>query len=155
MEIVASKAFIGAMAGLSAVGTAVGAVSSIQQGNYQKAMYESQAQYAEIEAKQQSIQYEQQGLNALDESLKVVSQINARPRNLDPFSGSTGNLSIQALAGGYRDLTTSRRSSEIAVDSGRYQSALHIGAGRQAQLQGQIQAVEKIASTGMQLASMG
>ena len=82
--------------------TAVSAFGQIQAGKAQQAMYESQAVWNNIQAENDAIAYEQQGVNALKKTLKTMATITARAAagNLNPFAGSIGGKSSFAGATG-------------------------------------------------------
>ena len=134
------------------VGSVMSAYGQYKQGQYMKEYYRQQAQMAEIEATAQSLQYEQKAVDSLDKTLRTMSAINARAgsANLDPFSGSIGNLTSYALSAGYKDYTTAEKSSRTALSMGAYQAGIHREAGKQAYQQGIYSAMGTLGQGAMQ-----
>ena len=79
---------------LAVASAVVGAFGQYKAGQAQQAMYKSQAVWNNIQAEQDALAYEQEGVNALKRTLKTVATITARGAagNLNPWAGSTGNL---------------------------------------------------------------
>ena len=138
-------------------GIAVSAYGQYQSGKFQRDMYNEQAKQAEMQAKQKSIEYEQQAVNVLNDTLRSVASINASAgsANLDPFSGSIANLTTYALASGYSDFTTLSRSQQINQDMGSYQAGIYRASGKMAYQTGIYNAIGTLSMGAMQSQSIG
>ena len=79
--------------------TLVSAYGQYSAGKYQKSMYQKQADWAEIQGESEALAYERAGNEALNKTLRTMATINARASagNLNPFTGSAGNLQSYAL----------------------------------------------------------
>ena len=74
----------------AAVASGIQAVSSIRQGQFQKAQMNIQAKAAELEGRQNALNYMKQGLAVLETQRRMNAAIIARGASggIDPFSGS-------------------------------------------------------------------
>lgn len=114
------------MAQLAIASAVIGAVSTIAQGSAQASMLKSQALDAEFKGKsqglayrQRALQYQQQGIEVLDQIQRTAATINARAgaASLDPFSGSVGALQTTSLREGFFDYTITRESGDFEKDN--------------------------------------
>jgi len=142
------------IAGASSI---ISAVGSFRQGQASQDNYNAQAQQAQVQARERSLEYQRRANKSLDESIVNMARINARAgsANLDPFSGSIGRLSSFALDQGYADYNTYNRSSDITTASGQYQAGILRQAGQTAKRTGIYEAVGTLGNTAMQFASVG
>lgn len=141
-----------------AVGSSIiSAVGSFRQGQASQDNYNAQAQQAEVQARERSLEYQRRANKSLDESIVNMARINARAgsANLDPYSGSIGRLSSYALDQGYADYNTYNRSSDITTASGQYQAGILRQAGKTARRTGIYEAVGTLGNTAMQFADIG
>ena len=144
MELAALKAYAG-VASLAA--GALSAVSSIQQGQYQKAMYNVQAKQAELQGRQNALNYSKQALGVLEAQRRMAGTLVARSAagGIDPFSGSPMtvdqwnayqagdeyNLGLEnadmALAGGLAQSQSLRAAGKQAMQSAYLNAAISVG----------------------------
>ena len=137
--------------------TAVSAFGQIQAGKAQQAMYESQAVWNNIQAENDAIAYEQQGVNALKKTLKTMATITARAAagNLNPFAGSIGNLQDQVLNEGYTDFNIHRISDDTRRKTGAFQSNIYKAAGKSAAQQGVFGAIGTVGGAALTYGAIG
>ena len=136
---------------------AVSAIGQYKAGQAAQAQYRSQAAWNEIQAENDAIQYEQQGVNALRRTLRTVSAINARAAagNINPWSGSTGNLQEQVLHEGYTDFNISKSNALTRRLTGQFQSNIYKAAGKSAYQQGVFGALSTVGKAGAQYMQIG
>jgi len=131
----------------AAVAGGLQAVSSIQQGRYQKAMYNIQAKSAELQGRQKALNYMQQGLNVLIQQRKMAGTLVARSAagGIDPFSGSpmTVDQWNAFLAGD--EYNRGVENADMAIAGGLAQSQSLQAAGKQAMKSAYINAAISIA----------
>jgi hypothetical protein len=128
----------GVFQALGALGTAFSGASSIAAGQQQKAMYDLQAQQAQLKARGDEIKYRQQGVAALDRTLSTAATIAARAGagSIDPFSGSAGALTTYAFGKGFGEFNLAQESATLAGLQGDMQSAIYTMSGEQAEMAG-------------------
>lgn len=85
---------------------------------------QQQAAFARIQTRQEALKYKAQGVAILDNILQTQSLINARAGagNIDPLSGSAGQLQMLAEAGGAKELLTNVGNKTIALAAGEMQA---------------------------------
>ena len=125
------------------------AISAIQQGRYQKAMYNVQAKQAELQGRQNALNYSKQALTVLEDQRRMAGTLVARSAagGIDPFSGSPMtvdqwnaykagdeyNLGIEnadmALAGGLAQSQSLRAAGKQAMTSAYFNAAMSVGEG--------------------------
>jgi phenylacetate-coenzyme A ligase PaaK-like adenylate-forming protein len=158
-----------AIAGL--VGSAVGAVGSLQQGAAQSSAYQFQAQQAlqqaeveRLKGRREALQYRQQGLAVLDNTLKNMARINAvaGAGGISPFSGSPTGLRNFAQREGAFEYHMAADNADIANMMGDYrgrvmeaQAAQLQGAAKQAKKAGMFGAVSSLAMGAFSAAQTG
>lgn len=142
---------------VAVAGAVVTGYGQYQAGKFQRDMYNRQADEAEMQAKQRSLEYEQKAVNTLDETLRSVASINAYAgsANIDPFSGSVANLTTYALASGYKDFNTLQRGQQINKAMGSYQAGIYRASGKMAYQTGVFQAVGTAMGSAGQINSIG
>ena len=135
----------------------VGAVGQYKAGQAQQAMYKSQAVWNNIQAEQDALAYEQEGVNALKKTLKTVATITARGAagNLNPWAGSTGNLQDNVLNEGFTDFNIATMNASNRRKTGEYQSGIFRAAGKSAYQQGIFGAVATIGGAAATYGSIG
>ena len=114
--------------------TLVSAYGQYSAGKYQKSMYQKQADWAEIQGESEALAYERAGNEALNKTLRTMATINARASagNLNPFTGSAGNLQSYELKKGIEDYSIALDSADIKRKSASYQAGIYRTAGKQA-----------------------
>ena len=136
---------------------AVSAFGQYKAGQAAQAQYKSQAAWNAIQAENDAIQYEQQGVNALRRTLRTVSAINARAAagNINPWSGSTGNLQDQVLHEGYTDFNISKSNAMTRRMTGQFQSNIYNAAGKSAYQQGVFGALSTVGTAAVKYGQIG
>jgi hypothetical protein len=146
----ASMAALSALAAPAAL--AVGglqAISAIQQGRYQKAMYNVQAKQAELQGRQNALNYSRQALDVLENQRRMAGTLISRSAagGIDPFSGSPMtvdqwnayqagdeyNLGIEnadmAIAGGLAQSQSLQAAGKQAMKTAYFDAAMSVGEG--------------------------
>lgn len=133
----------------AAVASGVQAVSSIRQGQFQKAQMNIQAKAAELEGRQNALNYMKQGLAVLETQRRMNATIIARGASggIDPFSGSPMtvaaynafkageeyNLGIEnagtAIAGGLAKSQSLKAAGDFAMKQAYLSAAMSIAQG--------------------------
>lgn len=118
----------------AAVAGGLQAVSSIQQGKYQKAMYNIQAKQAELQGRQNALNYSQQALDVLSNQRRMASTIIARGAagGIDPFSGSPMTVDQWNAYQAGNEYNLGLENADMAIAGGLAQSQSLQAAGKQA-----------------------
>jgi len=123
------------------------AISSIQQGKYQKAMYNLQAQQAELQGRQNALNYSNQALQVLERQRKMSATIIARGAagGIDPFSGSPMTVDRWNAFKAGEEYNLGMENADMAIAGGLAQSQSLQAAGKQAMKQAYFNAAASIA----------
>ena len=130
------------------------AVSSIQQGKYQKAMYDIKGKQAVLQGRQNALNYSNQALNVLKDQRRMASTLIARGAagGIDPFSGSPMSVDQWNAFKAGDEYNLGLENADMALASGlaksqmfEAQSASYIAAGKQAMRQAYISAAVSLA----------
>jgi len=118
----------------AAVASGLQAVSSIQQGKYQKAMYNIQAKQAELQGRQKALNYSQQALSVLENQRRMASTLVARSAagGIDPFSGSPMTVDQWNAFKSGEEYNLGLENADMAIAGGLAQSQSLQAAGKQA-----------------------
>jgi len=126
------------------------AVSSIQQGRYQKAMYNIQAKQAELQGRQNALNYSRQALDVLETQRKAASTLVARGAagGIDPFSGSPMTVDQWNAYQAGKEYNLGIENADMAIAGGLAQSQSLQAAGKQAMKTAYLNAAISMASAG-------
>jgi hypothetical protein len=126
------------------------AVSSIQQGRYQKAMYNIQAKQAELQGRQNALNYSRQALDVLETQRKAASTLVARGAagGIDPFSGSPMTVDQWNAYQAGKEYNLGLENADMAIAGGLAQSQSLQAAGKQAMKTAYLNAAISMASAG-------
>lgn len=118
----------------AAVASGLQAVSSIQQGKYQKAMYNIQAKQAELQGRQNALNYSRQALGVLENQRRMASSLVARGAagGIDPFSGSPMTVDQWNAFKAGEEYNLGLENADMAIAGGLAQSQSLQAAGKQA-----------------------
>lgn len=121
-------------AAAAAIAGGLQAVSSIQQGKYQKAMYNIQAKQAELQGRQNALNYSKQALNVLEDQRRMASTLVARSAagGIDPFSGSPMTVDQYNAFKAGQEYNLGLENADLAIAGGLAQSQSLQAAGKQA-----------------------
>ena len=124
------------------------AVSSIQQGRYQKAMYNIQAKQAELQGRQNALNYSRQALTVLEDQRKMASTLVARGAagGIDPFSGSPMTVDQWNAFKAGDEYNLGLENADMAIAGGLAQSQSLQAAGKQAMQSAYMNAAISLAS---------
>ena len=125
---------------------AVSALSSIRQGEQQAERFRFEAQQAELQGRQNALNYNRQALAVFERQQKISGSIRARAAagGIDPLTGSP--LSIDqsnAQRAGY-EMQIARENAELAAAGGLAQSQQLYGAATVAEAAGITGAIGKV-----------
>lgn len=125
---------------------AVSALSSIRQGEQQAERFRFEAQQAELQGRQNALNYNRQALTVFERQQKISGAIRARAAagGIDPLTGSP--LSIDqsnAQRAGY-EMQIARENAELAAAGGLAQSQQLYGAATVAEAAGITGAIGKV-----------
>jgi hypothetical protein len=125
---------------------AVSALSSIRQGEQQAERFRFEAQQAELQGRQNALNYNRQALAVFERQQKISGAIRARAAagGIDPLTGSP--LSIDqsnAQRAGY-EMQIARENAELAAAGGLAQSQQLYGAATVAEAAGITGAIGKV-----------
>jgi hypothetical protein len=122
------------MAWAAAVAAGLQAVSSIQQGRYQKAMYNIQAKQAELQGRQKALNYSRQALDVLESQRRIAGGLVARSAagGIDPFSGSPMTVDQWNAYQAGDEYNLGIENADMAIAGGLAQSQSLQAAGKQA-----------------------
>ena len=129
-----------AVAGLSAYG-------QIQQGKYQQTMYNLQAKQAELEGRQNALNYSNQALQVLERQRKMSATLVARGAagGIDPFTGSPMTVDRWNAFKAGEEYNLGMENADMAIAGGLAKSQSLQAAGKQAMKQAYIGAATTIA----------
>lgn len=146
-------------------GAVIGGVSSIAGGFAQQDMYDAQARHTMLQAKSTELQFRQNALGWKEEAIEVLKKtrrnlaaVNARgsAANINPYSGSTGNLFNVNLSEGLQDFDTAVTNEAIELENinmsnamAQHQANMYYAAGRQAKNRGIMEGLSSFGSAGM------
>jgi hypothetical protein len=118
----------------AAVAGGLQAVSSIQQGRYQKAMYNIQAKQAELQGRQNALNYSRQALTVLEDQRRMAGTLVARSASggIDPFSGSPMTVDQWNAYQAGDEYNLGIENADMAIAGGLAQSQSLQAAGKQA-----------------------
>ena len=142
---------------LAIASTAITAIGQVQAGKAQAQGYRFQAEQELLKGKQASIQYQQQGLEVLRKIRENLASVNARAGtgSIDPFSGSPQSLKNYAAATGAEEYYLTAENARLQEVTSEINSAQYIGAAKQAERQGWINAIGTIGQSAMTMSAMG
>jgi hypothetical protein len=125
------------------------AVSSIKQGQYQKAMYNLQAKQAELEGRQNALNYSRQALNVLDTQRRTAGTLIARSASggIDPFSGSPMTVDQWNAYQAGDEYNLGLENADMAIAGGLAKSQSLQAAGKQAMQSAYLNAAIAVASS--------
>lgn len=142
----------------------VGAMGTYASGQAQKRQMESQAMMTRLQSQSQALEYRRNALGFQEEAVANLKNtrinlatLNARGAsgNLDPYSGSLGNLMTTNLAEGLLDYDAavsnylaSRENVIMQREMAGFQAAIYMAAGDTAAMAANIQAGTQLASAG-------
>lgn len=150
----------GSMSTLQVVGTALSAVSSIQQmqaGRAQAASYRAQAKQEELKGKQAALQYRQRGVETLRNINRNISAVTAKAAagSIDPYSGAPLSLKNYARKVGAEEYFLDQENASLALITGEMNRDQSLMAAQQARRQGMYNAVGTLATTALTLGGLG
>jgi len=130
------------------------ALGSIQQGKAQKEMYGLQASQAELKARRDALQYEQQANQVLERLLANNATASAKgfSGGVQGFSGSAKLIQERSEKVAGRDIQIMQEGAKSAISFGEIQGNMLREAGEQAKQGAYFDALSKI---GMAAASYG
>jgi hypothetical protein len=122
------------------------AVGSIQQGKAQKEMYKLQASQAELKAKRDALQYEQQANQVLERLLANNATAAAKgfAGGVSGFSGSAKLIQERSERVAGRDVAIMQEGSKSAISFGEIQANMLREAGDQAVRGSYFDAISKL-----------
>jgi len=131
MELAALKAYAG-VAALAA--GALSAVSTIKQGQFQKAEYSLKAKQAELQGRQNALNYSNQALDVLSNQRRMAGSLIARSAagGIDPFSGSPMTVDQWNAFQAGEEYNLGLENADMAIAGGLAQSQSLQAAGKQA-----------------------
>jgi hypothetical protein len=146
MEAVALKT-IASYAALAAGG--LSAVSSIKQGQFQQAMYNLQAKQAELQGRQNALNYSNQALDVLQNQRRMAGTLVARSAaaGIDPFSGSPMTVDQWNAFQAGEEYNLGLENADMAIAGGLAQSQSLQSAGKQAMQSAYLNAAISVASS--------
>lgn len=125
---------------------AVSALSSIRQGEQQAERFRFEAQQAELQGRQNALNYNRQALIAFERQQKISGAIRARAAagGIDPLTGSPLSVDqMNAQRAGY-EIQIARENAELAAAGGLAQSQQLYGAATVAEASGITSALGKV-----------
>ena len=128
------------------VAAAVSAISSIRQGEQQSQAYKFQAQQAELQGRQNALNYSRQALYAFEKQQRLAGTIRARAAagGIDPLTGSPLSLEQWNAERAGNEMLIARENADLAVSGGLAQSQQLYGAADAAEASGITNAIGKI-----------
>jgi hypothetical protein len=135
------------MAVAAAVAAGLQAVSSIKQGQFQKAMYNIQAKQAELQGRQNALNYSKQAFQSLQAQRKTAAVLIARSAagGIDPFSGSPMTVDQWNAFQAGEEYNLGLENAEMAIAGGLAQSQSLQAAGKQAMQNAYLNAAASVA----------
>lgn len=148
------------MSTLQVVGTALSAVSSIQQiqaGRQQARAYQAQAKQEELKGRRDALAYRQQGVEVLKKIRENTATVTARAAagGLNPYSGSPQSLKNYAAKEGIGEFYLAQENAELALVIGDANAQQARMAASQARRQGIYSAIGTLGSAAMTVGSLG
>lgn len=118
----------------AAVASGLQAVSSIQQGRFQQAQYNIKAKQAELQGRQNALNYSQQALGVLENQRRMAGTLVARGAagGIDPFSGSPMTVDQWNAFQAGKEYNLGLENADMAIAGGLAQSQSLQAAGKQA-----------------------
>lgn len=108
----------------AAVASGLQAVSSIQQGKFQQAQYKIKAKQAELQGRQNALNYSKQAFMSLQKQRKTAATIfaSAAAGGVDPFSGSPMTLNQWNAFQAGEEYNLGLENADMAIAGGLAQS---------------------------------
>lgn len=124
---------------------AISAISSIRQGQQQAEAYRFQAQQAELQGRQNALNYNRQALYAFERQQRLGGTIRARAAagGIDPFTGSPLSVDQWNAERAGNEMQIARENAELAASGGLAQSQQLYGAATVAEASGITSAIGK------------
>jgi hypothetical protein len=118
----------------AAVASGLQAVSSIQQGRFQQAQYKIKAKQAELQGRQNALNYSRQALGVLENQRRMAGSLVARSAagGIDPFSGSPMTVDQWNAFQAGEEYNLGLENADMAIAGGLAQSQSLQAAGKQA-----------------------
>jgi hypothetical protein len=118
----------------AAVASGLQAVSSIQQGKFQQAQYNIKAKQAELQGRQNALNYSRQALGVLENQRRMAGTLVARGAagGIDPFSGSPMTIDQWNAFQAGKEYNLGLENADMAIAGGLAQSQSLQAAGKQA-----------------------
>jgi hypothetical protein len=125
---------------------AVSAISSIRQGQQQAEGYRFQAQQAELQGRQNALNYNRQALYAFERQQRLGGTIRARAAagGIDPLTGSPLSVDQWNAERAGNEIKIARENAELAAAGGLAQSQQLYGAATVAEASGITSAIGKV-----------
>lgn len=135
------------MAVAALVASGIQAYSTIQQGKYQQTMYNLQAKQAELQGRQNALNYSNQALQVLDRQRKMSSTVVARAAagGINPFTGSPMTVDQYNAFKAGEEYNLGKENADMAIAGGLAQSQSLQAAGKQAMKQAYFNAAATVA----------
>lgn len=137
-----------ALPAIQAVGAVLSAVSAIQAGSAQARSMRLQAAQAELQGRQNALNYNRQAMQVLERQERLAGTIRARAAaaGVDPFTGSPLTMQqFNALAAG-REAQIAQENAQMAIYGGLAQSQSLQAAASMAQQQATTGALVNLAT---------
>ena len=138
----------GPMAVVSFAGSLLSAKATMDAGKAQRYMYDAQARQAEIKARQDAVQYKEQGVSVLRERNKQIASAMAKGGASGFNFTEAGNpidvLNKQTRYNATKDFMIARDNAAMAVAMGTFQANNLRTAGRNAQQTAKLQAFGQV-----------
>ena len=138
----------GPMAVVSFAGSLLSAKATMDAGKAQRYMYDAQARQAEIKARQDAVQYKEQGVAVLRERNKQIASAMAKGGASGFNFTEAGNpidvLNKQTRYNATKDFMIARDNASMAIAMGTFQANNLRTAGRNAQQAAKLQAVGQV-----------
>lgn len=124
---------------------AISAISSIRQGQQQAEAYRFQAQQAELQGRQNALNYNRQALYAFERQQRLGGTIRARAAagGIDPLTGSPLSVDQWNAERAGNEIQIARENAELAAAGGLAQSQQLYGAATVAEASGITSAIGK------------
>lgn len=131
----------------AAVASGLQAVSSIQQGRFQQAQYKIKAKQAELQGRQNALNYSQQALGVLENQRRMAGSLVARSAagGIDPFSGSPMTVDQWNAFQAGEEYNLGLENADMAIAGGLAQSQSLQAAGKQAMKTAYVGALSSVA----------
>jgi len=131
----------------AAVAAGFQAVSSIQQGKFQQAQYKIKAKQAELQGRQNALNYSKQAFMSLQKQRKTAATIfaSAAAGGVDPFSGSPMTLDQWNAFQSGEEYNLGLENADMAIAGGLAQSQALEAAGDHAMKMAYVNAAASVA----------